>query len=633
MRAHLTGILQKLWPTTTKAHTAVVLAAMGSVVFFPAFALDFTAPANRPIKVPAGGYVSSDSCRACHPGNYASWHDSYHRTMTQVAGPKNIPAAMAGLERSFDGWDYRVELREGKYFARKRPQAGAAHSWSGPQQIVLLTGSHHLQIFWLETGEGRTLVQFPFAYLVAEKSWAPVVQTFLLPPDAVNFYAAGEWNGACMDCHVTQGRSRFVEGDKFDSQVGEFGIACEACHSEGAEHIARNHNPLRRYALHLGDKPDATIANPERMKTAEAALACGQCHSVWAFNNMADKIAWNQEGGSFRPGQSDLQQRFVVQPNTPDHAGQKKMIQDTNPHFMGDRFWGDGMIRVTGRELNGTLASPCAQGGEFSCLSCHELHPKDLNKAEEKAWTTGQLKRGMDGDTACLQCHTKMKTEIVAHSHHAAGSEGSRCQNCHMPHTTYGLLRGIRSHQVSSPTVGESQQHGRPNACNLCHLDKPLAWTAEKLTAWYRQPLPPLSADDREIAAGVRWLVSGDAGQRALVAWGMGWAPAQLAAGRDWFYPFLGATLTDPYAAVRFDAWKSLRTLPGFEDFAFDYTVGEAGQKTAATAAAQNWLNKVRRADAIYPPGVILDAGGNFRQDIYQRLRSQRNHSKIFLAE
>ena len=56
MRAHLTGILQKLWPTPAKAHPAVVLAALGAMVFFPAFALDFTAPANRPIKAPAGGY-------------------------------------------------------------------------------------------------------------------------------------------------------------------------------------------------------------------------------------------------------------------------------------------------------------------------------------------------------------------------------------------------------------------------------------------------------------------------------------------------------------------------------------------------------------------------------------------------
>ena len=32
------------------------------------------------------GYTSSASCRACHPSQYDSWHKSFHRTMTQLAG-------------------------------------------------------------------------------------------------------------------------------------------------------------------------------------------------------------------------------------------------------------------------------------------------------------------------------------------------------------------------------------------------------------------------------------------------------------------------------------------------------------------------------------------------------------------
>src|SRR5437867_2203139 len=41
--------------------------------------------ANRP-----DGYVSSDKCQACHPSQYASWHATFHRTMTQVAAPENV---------------------------------------------------------------------------------------------------------------------------------------------------------------------------------------------------------------------------------------------------------------------------------------------------------------------------------------------------------------------------------------------------------------------------------------------------------------------------------------------------------------------------------------------------------------
>ena len=39
-----------------------------------------------------GRFTSSNTCRACHPAQYASWHTSYHRTMTQVAGPETVVA-------------------------------------------------------------------------------------------------------------------------------------------------------------------------------------------------------------------------------------------------------------------------------------------------------------------------------------------------------------------------------------------------------------------------------------------------------------------------------------------------------------------------------------------------------------
>jgi hypothetical protein len=310
------------------------------------------------------------------------------------------------------------------------------------------------------------------------------------------------------------------------------------------------------------------------------------------------------------------------------------MMQRTNPHFMGDRFWGDGMVRVTGRELNGTMASPCFQGGKFSCLSCHEMHPDATDAASLAVWkSSGQLATGGESDTACLQCHEGKKADIPAHTHHAGGSAGSSCQNCHLPHTTYGLLRAIRSHQVSSPSVRESTEYGRPNACNLCHLDQPLAWTAGKLAEWYKQKAPELARDDRELAAGALWLLKGDAAQRALIVWSMGWAPAQLAAGRAWLYPYLIFTLNDSYAAVRFMAWKSLQTLPGFTGYAFDYTVDDAQQKEALAMAYQKWWREVRPPGEVFRAQTVLEPAGRFRTETFERLLNQRDNRQVFLAE
>jgi hypothetical protein len=264
------------------------------------------------------------------------------------------------------------------------------------------------------------------------------------------------------------------------------------------------------------------------------------------------------------------------------------------------------------------------------------MHPAKTDAVSLQTWaTTQQMKPQMTSNQACLQCHPALgaAASLTAHTHHAADSAGSSCYNCHMPHTTYGLLRAIRSHQISNPNVRESTELGRPNACNLCHLDRSLAWTAGKLADWYGQKVPELSPDDRELSAGVQWLLKGDAEQRLLVAWSMGWAPAQKASGHDWLYPFLAFELNDPYAAVRFAAWKSLQSLPGFSGYDFDYTVDDAHQKEAVAKAYQKWWFEQRDQNGGYRPETLLEPAGSFRQELLDRMLEQRNHRKVYLAE
>ena len=282
------------------------------------------------------------------------------------------------------------------------------------------------------------------------------------------------------------------------------------------------------------------------------------------------------------------------------------------------------------------IASPCYQGKKFSCLSCHELHPAKTDTASLKEWAANhQMKPGMTSNQACLQCHPGLQSaaSLTSHTHHAADSAGSSCYNCHMPHSTYGLLRALRSHQISNPNIRESTELGRPNACNLCHLDQSLAWTAGKLADWYGQKSPALSADDRTLSAGVKWLLKGDAEQRLLVAWSMGWAPAQKASGRDWLYPFLAFELNDPYAAVRFAAWKSLQSLPGFSGYDFDYNAGDRAQKEAVALTYRKWWFEQRNQSGGYRPETMLEPDGSFRQDLLDRMIQERDHRKVYLAE
>src|SRR5262249_41524078 len=157
----------------------------------------------------------------------------------------------------------------------------------------------------------------------------------------------------------------------------------------------------------------------------------------------------------------------------------------------------------------------------------------------------------MNGNDACLQCHGTIRAGVTAHTKHLPESSGSSCYNCHMPYTTYGLLKTIRSHQVSSPSVASSVATGRPNACNHCHLDKTLGWTSDHLEKWYGTPQTTLGEDERSIAASLLWLLRGNAAERIITAQAFGWRPAQQVSGTGWMPVYLAQLVDDPYEAVR----------------------------------------------------------------------------------
>jgi hypothetical protein len=213
----------------------------------------------------------------------------------------------------------------------------------------------------------------------------------------------------------------------------------------------------------------------------------------------------------------------------------------------------------------------------------------------------------MEGNQACVQCHTAYEANLEQHTHHRAGSSGSLCYNCHMPHTTYGLLKAIRSHTINSPSVKSSLATGRPNACNLCHLDKSLGWTADALAEWYRQPMETMSAEQTNISAAALWLLKGDAGQRALVAWHFGWGPAKAASGDAWMGRLLAEILVDPYSTVRYIAGRSLKGLPGFEEFSYDYIALPAERAKARERALELWRAKIGDASSATRPAPRLN--------------------------
>jgi predicted CXXCH cytochrome family protein len=278
-------------------------------------------------------------------------------------------------------------------------------------------------------------------------------------------------------------------------------------------------------------------------------------------------------------------------------------------------------VRVSGREYNGLIESPCYKGGKFSCLSCHSLHESEPDD---------QLAAKALGNGACLQCHERLRepSAMTAHTRHQANSSGSLCYNCHMPHTTYGILKSIRSHQISSPRVSEDLASGRPNACNLCHLDKTFSWTAGKLAEWYHQPSPTLAEDQTTLSRIADLALRGDAGQRALAAWHLGWDEALRASSTNWTKIILGQLLDDPYAAVRYIAERSLP--PANKPKNYDFTVDPRAREAAREGI---WRDLNLSTDPQREDQTVLIKGGAINRERIDRLVHERNERPIRLRE
>lgn len=599
----------------------------------PRDAASRVAVTTRPIERPEEGYVSSKKCRACHADEYASWHASYHRRMTQAIDPKTLQAPLGGQRLEWRGHAIEIE-RQGDEFFAVMDDPVAKDETGRParvaKRLALTTGSHHYEAFWYEEGRTRKVSFLPFCWRVEAKRFLPIDTAFLIPP-AEEQGSEARWNLACNKCHTVRTQPRIEGQFQMDTTSAEFGIACEACHGPGERHVESNGNPATRYAAHLRadeSAADPTIVDPSKLAPVRDAMVCGQCHAAVLDKDEATLREWLKTGFSYRPG---------------DDLAKTRTFRDSG----AEKFWSDGMIRTTGREYNALLHTPCythldAKRGIMTCLSCHEMHKKADDPRSDAEWADDQLKPGMRGDLACTQCHADFRDEakVAAHSHHASGSEGSRCMNCHMPLTTYGLLKTERSHTITSPTIAESVEVGRPNACNLCHLDQTLQWAGDKLAEWYRAPATKtlragrgLTPDESSIAAGVLWLTRGDAGQRAIATCALEWDAARAASGTEWFAPFLAKLLADPYPAVRYLADRAIRRQPGFADLDYDYTAAPPLLAQASARALDAWMRTTPPERRPKRGELLIDAAGRLDVERLGRLLAQRDDKRVVLAE
>ncbi len=111
-------------------------------------------------------------------------------------------------------------------------------------------------------------------------------------------------------------------------------------------------------------------------------------------------------------------------------------------------YFPDGQVYEEDYVLGSFMQSKMFQQGVV-CSNCHNPH-------------SGELK--LSGNAVCSQCHQAADYDNPRHHHHAAGSAGSQCANCHMPETTYMQIDPRRDHSMQIPRPDLSDQLGTPNA-------------------------------------------------------------------------------------------------------------------------------------------------------------------------
>jgi predicted CXXCH cytochrome family protein len=613
-------------------------ALLASALLAAASQREPTTPTGAPERTVPSKAAGSGACRSCHPGEHASWHRTFHRTMTRAATPDVVSAPFDGSSVEVEGRSVTMFRKGDALWARlpdpdavareiiaKNPAPYAAASLV-ERRVVMATGSHHQEVFWVGGARGNELRLLPVSFLLDERRFVSRRDAFLQPPHAPQH--AVRWNSNCVACHATLGRPEHDEtSDRFRTTVAELGIACEACHGAGGEHVARHRSPFERIAAYASRDPDPTIVNPARLPPERASEVCGQCHSYAVPN---DERAFWTEGyaEAYRPGDVLAKSRTrLFAPQTDPHnipqPGSAQIFGDLIDAEAESLFWADGTIRVGGRELNAMEASGCFTKGrekrKITCLSCHSMHESEPDD---------QLRRG-SVDAPCTTCHENIAKNVTAHTHHPVSSAGSACVNCHMPFTTYALFKGIRSHRIDSPSPERTSSTSRPNACNLCHTDRTLAWASEKIRAFFGD-IEGAVVEDTGRSRMLEDLLSGDAAERAIAAWALGRPEAQLAAGDDWQAAMLAELLDDPYAAVRKVALGSLRQLPGFAGFEADFVAAPEMRRAARERALSQWRRNFAPRTA---PALLLDARAGRDETALRALAAARDDRPTTISE
>jgi predicted CXXCH cytochrome family protein len=394
-------------------------------------------------------FVGSAACARCHEEDYEQWKRSLHVRMTkpiadaEVLGDFTSGTRLTAHDRAFE-------------FGRsgERPFIRVSFGGRAPEtfNVDFTLGFKRYQGYLSLLRDGRMYV-LPAFWHVEHRRWLDWKEITPIPDGAHDLRQI--WNTNCFNCHATNLSQGFdVATKKYASSWTEMGIGCEACHGPGRRHIELIDAARKDPSLKPGGTLD-TYYSPNGTPR-QSFDTCAYCHGN-KQNVFSD----------FRAGEryEDYALPFLVSAPIPE------------TDLQGE-FWADGRPSRFNRP-QALMMSGCFKAGAVACTSCHLAHGSPYPYSLRV-----DINNGSDGDRLCTQCHSN-DFALQRHTFHAAGSEGSRCVNCHMSDVNWRLLTRRRDHTFQAPVPEITAAFGVPNACNTCHDARSPEWAAKSMDQWW----------------------------------------------------------------------------------------------------------------------------------------------------
>jgi formate-dependent nitrite reductase cytochrome c552 subunit len=412
-------------------------------------------------------YVGSLACKNCHWREYDAWKYTLHSktmqlpdqlsvmgdfetnnrlTVTTSAEAKNIPL---GEELTI------TMLKKGdKYIVNTIGPDGEFHNY----EVSHTFGLNHKQSYLTRFPNGALYV-LPVQWDVEKQQWSDFHGLASHTPGDGGYWSDSSriWQFNCAGCHTTGLKINYDSTtDSFETGMIETGIACEACHGPGSNHV--------KAASFYFDHEQETIINPRKLSWRLSAMVCGQCHKAGLS---AQEVTPHKEGFpdryAFPYGYDVGKPLYNYFAKEPDYKG-------------------------VDHQYNQWQQSQHGRAGVI-CIDCHSVHEKDTTKPVNKALTR------LAADKLCKSCHTSVEKR-AAHRIHTFGS----CIACHMPK----LDGHLASHTFQFVSPEESLKAGGVdklmNSCSSCHhhKDSPLDGLIEFMEAAKKHDMPkPFSAHIR----------------------------------------------------------------------------------------------------------------------------------------